>query len=207
MLRFSRWRTLCSTIRHWRIRSFHARSTLHEAITLRDYQEEAITSVLNYLAAGEHRLGLSLATGSGKTVIFSHLIDRISHPKASKTLVLAHRKELVEQAAAHCRNAYPHKSVEIEMGKIKASGQADITIASIQSLVNRLDSYDSTQFKLVIVDEAHHITASSYATILQWFGLDGKGESDIALVGLSATFSRPDGISLGSAIDHIVYHK
>ena len=39
-----------------------------EAIRLREYQEECIQSVLSYLSKGHKRLGISLATGSGKTV-------------------------------------------------------------------------------------------------------------------------------------------
>lgn len=213
MLKLSRWHRASvfkPALLKYRTRAvtapFHTSARIH-ATVLRDYQEDAIASVLNALSSGEHRLGLSLATGSGKTVILSHLIDRIHHARAKQTLVLAHRKELVEQAAAHCHDAYPSRSVEIDMGKLQASGQADITVASVQSITNRLSNYDPTQFKLVVVDEAHHITAPSYAAILRWFGLDSKGECDIALVGLSATFSRPDGISLGTAIDHIVYHK
>lgn len=179
-------------------------------IQLRDYQEESIASVLDFLSKGERRLGLSLATGSGKTVIFSHLIDRVPLPKpdATQTLVLAHRRELVEQAARHCRDVYPRKSIEIDMGDVKASGSADITVASVPSIRTRLEKYDPDRFKLVIVDEAHHITAPSYAAILQWFGLAAGGDKGhVALVGVSATFSRSDGIGLGSAIDYIVYHR
>ncbi|QIX01345.1 hypothetical protein AMS68_006862 [Peltaster fructicola] len=182
-------------------------------IELRDYQQQSIASVIEYLSRGERRLGLSLATGSGKTVVFSHLIDRVPSPtpEATRTLVLAHRRELVEQAARHCRDVYPNKTLEIEMGKMNASGTADITVASVATIGRRLEKYNPATFKLIIVDEAHHITAPSYTSITSWFGLDGKmGEASpghVALVGVSATFSRADGISLGSAIDHIVYHK
>ncbi|KAK4541824.1 hypothetical protein LTR36_007356 [Oleoguttula mirabilis] len=186
--------------------------TANNAITLRPYQEESIQAVLDYLAKGERRLGLSLATGSGKTVIFSHLIDRISPPTpdASQTLIVAHRRELVEQAARHCRNLYPDKLIEVEMGAQKASGLADITVASVQSIMSgdRCLKYDPKRFKLVLVDEAHHIVAPQYLSLLRHFDLlDGHEEACTALVGVSATFSRQDGISLGKAIDHIVYHK
>ena len=180
------------------------------SIILRDYQEECITSILRCLAKGEHRLGVSLATGSGKTVIFSHLIGRVSPPtvNATQTLILAHRRELINQAARHCQSQYPEKSLEIEMGDVHASGTADITIASVSSIVRRLDKYDPSRLKLVIVDEAHHIAAPSYRQVMQHFGLGSRNQcNQIALVGVSATFSRADGISLGSAIDHIAYHR
>ncbi|EXJ63961.1 hypothetical protein A1O7_00296 [Cladophialophora yegresii CBS 114405] len=182
-----------------------------EAIRLREYQEECIQSVLSYLKKGHKRLGISLATGSGKTVIFTQLIDRVEPPTkhAQQTLILAHRRELVEQAARHCERAYPDKSIDIEMGDIHASGAADITVASVRSLVSgdRLTKYNPDRFKLVLVDEAHHIVAPGYLRILEHFGQEERRDTGPALVGVSATFSRFDGLRLGAAIDHIVYHK
>ncbi|KAF2760642.1 DEAD/DEAH box helicase-like protein [Pseudovirgaria hyperparasitica] len=183
------------------------------AIKLRSYQEECIQAVLSYLKDGHRRLGISLATGSGKTVIFTQLIDRIQPPnkRATRTLVLAHRRELVEQAARHCQNAYPHKSVEIEMGNIHASGMADITVASVQSIrsSDRTCKFDPSRYKLVLVDEAHHIVASQYLDVLDHFNLKDSSSSEhgTALVGVSATFSRLDGRQLGQVIDQIVFHK
>jgi len=106
---------------------------------------------------------------------------------------------LVEQAARHCERTY-----------------ANITIASVQSIVSgdRLQNYDPQNFKLVLVDEAHHIVAERYLDVLEHFGLarqatEGTSAAPVhtALVGVSATLSRHDGLALGTAIDHIVYHK
>ncbi|KAF2820955.1 P-loop containing nucleoside triphosphate hydrolase protein [Ophiobolus disseminans] len=183
-------------------------------IQLREYQEECIQAVLSYLDAGHKRLGVSLATGSGKTVIFTHLIDRLpATGQASQTLILAHRRELIEQAARHCTLAYPNKHVDIEMGSNQASGAADITVASIQSIMSgdRLQKFDPSRYKLILVDEAHHIVSQSYLDVLEHFGLrhaaDWTEKTAPALVGVSATFSRFDGRALGAVIDHIVYHR
>lgn len=182
-----------------------------QPVRLREYQEECIQSVLASFQNGHKRVGISLATGAGKTVVFTQLIDRIkpSSKYATQTLILAHRRELVEQAARHCSNAYPGKTVEIEMGNMHASGQADITIASIQSITSgdRISKFDPRLFKLVLVDEAHHIVAPGYLRTLEHFGLRQKQEDSPFLVGVSATFSRFDGLRLGTAIDEIVYHK
>jgi ATP-dependent helicase IRC3 len=189
-------------------------STPTPHIKLREYQEECIQAVLSYLDAGHKRLGVSLATGSGKTVIFTHLIDRIpATANASQTLILAHRRELVEQAARHCTLTYPDKHVDIEMGKSQASGAADITVASIQSITSgdRLHKFDPSRYKLVLVDEAHHIVSQTYLDVLEHFGLrhaaNWSEKHAPALVGVSATFSRFDGRALGAVIDHIVYHR
>lgn len=185
-------------------------------IQLRSYQEECIEAVLRHLNLGQKRLGISLATGSGKTVIFSHLIERVPEPtkEAIQTLILVHRRELVEQAARHCQNIYPDKMIEIEMGSRHATGVADITVASIQSIMSgdRLRKFDPDRFKLLLVDEAHHIVATRYLDVLKHFRLDEESQKIpnnecSALVGVSATFSRHDGLRLGAAIDQIVYHK
>jgi ATP-dependent helicase IRC3 len=117
----------------------------------------------------------------------------------------------VEQAARHCSNAYPTKSIEIEMGNLHASGAADITIASVRSITSqgRILKFNPGSFKLVLVDEAHHIVAPGYMETLRHFGLVDSAtfENSPALVGVSATLSRFDGLRLSDAIDHIVYHK
>lgn len=123
-------------------------------------------------------------------------------------MIIVHRRELVEQAAKHCRLAYPDKTVEIEMGPNVATGAGDIIIASVQTLARgRIHKFDPSEFKLVLVDEAHHIVAKSYRDALGHFGLNEPSAEGPVLVGVSATFSRFDGLKLGAAIDHIVYHK
>ena len=141
------------------------------------------------------------------------MIGRIKepNPNATQTLILVHRRELVEQAARHCTDAYPDKTIDIEMGSTHASGSADITIASVRSLTSgdRMTKFDPQYYKLILVDEAHHIVASTYMETLRHFGVvDGReGRHTPALVGVSATLSRLDGLRLSDAIDHIVYHK
>ncbi|TIA07843.1 DEAD/DEAH box helicase-like protein [Aureobasidium pullulans] len=78
---------------------------------------------------------------------------------------------------------------------------------------DRIEKFDPRRFKLLLVDEAHHIVAARYLDVLKHFGLDEESQkmpdnrAPAALVGVSATFSRHDGLRLGAAIDQIVYHK
>ncbi|KAG6013008.1 hypothetical protein E4U43_007523 [Claviceps pusilla] len=193
-------------------KAFTASLTLDAKPKLRDYQQDCINSVLSSLERGHKRVGISLATGAGKTVVFTQLIDKVharSDGGGNRTLILAHRRELVEQAARHCQLAYPDKTIEIEMGSLHASGAADITIASVQSITSRdrLEKYAPREFKLVLVDEAHHIVAPGYLKTLEHFGLRQKQQDSPTLIGVSATFSRFDGVKLGAAIDEIVYHR
>jgi ATP-dependent helicase IRC3 len=186
-------------------------------LQLRDYQQECIDAVLSHVDAGHRRMGVSLATGSGKTVIFTQLISRLLHPSrpkhATRTLILAHRTELVQQAHAHCRRNYPEATIEVEMAALKASGEADITVASIHSIASgdRIQKFDPRAYKLILIDEAHHAVAPRYLSTLDHFGvLDmtvGDPDDKPIVVGVSATLSRNDGLALGKVLDYIVYHR
>jgi superfamily II DNA or RNA helicase len=79
--------------------------------SLRPYQEECVEACLSAISEGKRRLGISLATGAGKTVIFTNLIGKVQleDTKRYQTIILVHRRELVEQAARHCVEVYPDK--------------------------------------------------------------------------------------------------
>lgn len=177
-------------------------------IHLRDYQQECIDRCLASLESGKRKIAVSLPTGGGKTVIFASLINKIRqmNDDVGKTLVLVHRKELAIQAAQTCKNLCPGKRVEVEMAEYKATEYADIVVASVQTLVRgRLQNWDPHQFKTIIVDEAHHSAADSYKAVFDHFEVDNPN-SDIALVGFSATMRREDNKALGEVFEEIVYH-
>ena len=133
--------------------------------------------------------------------------------EATRTLILAHRTELVDQAVLHCRRSYPDATIEVEMGNKTASGKADITVASLLSIVSksRIEKFDPASFKLILIDEAHHAVSQTYLQTLDHFGVLNMEQGDPAekpiLVGVSATLSRTDGLALGKVLDHIVYHR
>lgn len=189
------------------------------SVVLRPYQAECVETCLEALRRGVNRIGVSSPTGSGKTTMFTELLHRMPSPSgcAGQVLILVNAVALAEQAAATVRRILPHLSLELEQGiKHKASGLADVTVATVQSICrpNRLEKYDPARFKCVIVDEAHHSTSASYRAVLAHFhggvavhDAEAKMPHAVPIVGFSATFSRHDGMALGTVYEEIVYHK
>lgn len=149
---------------------------------LRDYQHETLNAVRGALLdRGVWSQIVVLPTGAGKTVVFSHVPQALTAwleqftPRQRKTLILAHREELLDQAAEKFQHYNPSLRVDIEQGNRRASPMADVVVASVPSLAatggRRLQRLDPNDFRIVIVDEAHHAPADSYQTVLDHFGL------------------------------------
>src|SRR5215471_16778796 len=96
---------------------------------LRDYQSECLARILARYREGRRRLLVSLPTGTGKTVVFAKMPDFFRMKK--RMLVLAHRQELLDQAAAKFLAASPDLSVGIEQGSRSAPPEARIVLASV----------------------------------------------------------------------------
>lgn len=152
---------------------------------LRPYQQEAV-DLVNSLESGSYLL--NLATGLGKTVIFS------SFKRKGKVLVLVHREELAYQA----KNKYIC-SVGLEMAEYKSNGE-DVVIASVQSLVRRLEKFPKNYFDMIIIDEAHHSAAPTYKKILKYF-------SNRLTIGVTATVNRGDNVRLDDVFEKIIFQK
>ncbi|TFK77148.1 P-loop containing nucleoside triphosphate hydrolase protein [Pluteus cervinus] len=197
---------------------------LHGAILLRPYQEQCLDACVDALQAGASRIGVSLPTGSGKTTVFISLLSRIPAPptveSATRSLIIVNSIELARQSAEQVARLFPQWSVEIEQGnKHQASGFADVTVATYQTLLRpkRLAKFDPRNLKAVIIDEAHHAAAPSYRSLLSRFhaaiqhpDADSQPPAPghtIPVIGFSATFSRHDGLALGSVFEQIVYHR
>ncbi|KAJ1866572.1 DEAD DEAH box helicase [Coemansia sp. RSA 989] len=197
---FKRFNTISPFRLHVHGRSLH---------TLRPYQQECIDKCLDSLKNGIWRQAVSLPVGSGKTVVFSSLLQRIPAPTpvATKTLVLAHREELLVQAARQIQKASPNLVVEIDQGSRVANPAADVVVASVPTLGRqhspRLLRHDPQRYKCIVIDEAHHAAASTYGRIIDHFASNPK----ILVWGCSATLHRHDGLGLSGVFDKIVYQK
>lgn len=154
--------------------SNHARELKIESLPkLRDYQEECITSTLQAFRRGVNRQVVSLPVGSGKTVVFSNLIERVpvpkSKPSATKTLVLAHREELIDQAFRQITRWCSNLMVDMEQGRRRANViDSDVIVASVQTLSRpgskRIAKFNPEDFKCIIIDEAHHSAGKNFCT-------------------------------------------
>ena len=157
-------------------------------MNLRPYQSEAIDGLFNWWSErkGENP-SVVLPTASGKTIIFSTLIKRlISQCPDLRVLVLAHTKELVEQAADKLKSVWPEAPVGVYCAGLGRREICQVTSASRDS-IRRVIKDIEEPFHLVIIDEAHLIAPreeSSYRKILS--ELKAK-YSQLAVVGFTAT--------------------
>lgn len=174
-------------------------------LTARPYQSEAVAAVGE--AFRTHRSTLVvMATGLGKTVTFSLLAQQ---PEWERVLVLAHRRELVEQAAKTLARTCGEHHVGIDMADERNRNRR-VVCASVQSLAaGRIKAYDPREKWLVIVDEGHHATAVSYRKIMQWFGVSGTPEmpchAESRLLLVTATPKRGDDEALGQICESVAY--
>jgi superfamily II DNA or RNA helicase len=149
---------------------------------LRPYHQRALDALR---AVWQRNPVLVAPTGSGKTTIAAHLVAG-AVGRGRRVLFLAHRKELIDQAAVRFLGYVP--DVGIVKAGITPTPAARVQVASVQTLVNRTPP----PADVVVIDECHHATAATYQTILGWYPTACR-------VGLTATPFRTDGTGLGSA--------
>ena len=176
---------------------------------LRDYQNQAIDAVCTAYDQGWRQQILSMATGSGKTVVFSSLYERLKSRLPGKLLILSHTEELINQSLDTMRVMNPSLLIDKEMAEYKAdTNAADVVVASVASLgrknTSRLDRFKREDFSTIIIDEAHHSLADSYRNILDHFHILEEG-TDKLLLGFTATPFRSDGKPLGEIYKKMAY--
>jgi superfamily II DNA or RNA helicase len=136
----------------------------------RDYQLRAIKEIHTRWDAGVTRPAAVLPTGAGKTVVFSHLAEQfLAANPGKRVLILSHTEELGDQAAAKMRAVAPHRSVGIVRAGLNQAG-AEVISASVPTLRNLKRRQAIRNVGLIIVDECHHASATTYLTILRHFG-------------------------------------
>lgn len=161
-------------------------------IQLRDYQQELIDGCLTALKRGFRKPLLVLPTGGGKTAIASELVRR-SFYKGNGSIFICHRQELLRQTyKTYSKNGIVPAIIQ---GSVKPDYSNPMQIASVNTLVRRLDKYPKP--KIVFWDEAHHIRSSMWAKIADYY-------KDAIHIGLTATPCRLDGKPLKSSFDTMI---
>ena len=165
-------------------------SELPETFTPRPYQAEAIKALISGWQGAHNRLAVVLPTGAGKTVVFANLISELlAQLGGRRALVIAHREELIEQAAAKIRAVRPDLRVGVVKAERDEHQDSDVIVASIQTLAVERRRTAIENIGVVIVDECHHAAAQSYMTVLEHFGA-WRG---LPVAGFTATMTRADG--------------
>lgn len=175
-------------------------------VNLRPYQVDALRAI-SRTWRDHQRAVLVLPTGCGKTVTFTEVCRRRKAAGRGRSLVIAHRTELIEQAKATLERG--GLACEIEMADQRASlhgdlyGSSDVVIASIQTLKGRrLTKWARDAFATIVIDEAHHCVAAGYQALLEHFAPAG---SETRVLGVTATPDRGDKVALGHVLPHLAF--
>lgn len=168
-------------------------------MTLRPYQEEALASILGMWEAGTDRLLAVLPTGTGKTILFAKVSEEaVRHGR--RVLILAHRGELLAQAADKIHKATGLGCAVEKADETCAGSWYRIVVGSVQSLMQekRLAGFPEDYFGAIIIDEAHHAISDSYQRVLKHFPA-------AKVLGVTATPDRGDMRDLGTYFQGIAY--
>lgn len=174
-----------------------------QAHDMRPYQIAAIECIEREWAEGRRSTCLVLATGLGKTTVFAEIIRRNYEATKRRALVLAHRIELVQQAAERIGSL--HLECELESGDAHASRLGSMfgsvaVVATVQTLRGRrLAKWPRDSFDLIVVDEAHRATAKTHREILDHF-------ASAKVLGVTATPDRGDGVAIGEVFESTAYN-
>lgn len=166
---------------------------------LRPYQKEAKEAIFEQWDSGVLKTLLVLPTGCGKTVVFAKVTEECVR-KGDRVLILAHRGELLDQAADKLMKT---TGLGCALEKAESSCQGSwyrVVVGSVQTLMRekRLGGFPADYFSTIIIDEAHHCISDSYQRVLQHF-------PDARVLGVTATPDRGDMRNLGVYFESLAY--
>ena len=170
-----------------------------EVQTLRPYQQAARDAIHTEWENGHARTLLVLPTGTGKTIVFASVAaDQVR--AGDRVLILAHRGELLEQAADKLRRATGLGSAVEKAGSTCLGSWFNVVVGSVQTLQRtaRLERFPRDYFGTIIIDEAHHAITDGYRRILDYF-------DHAKVLGVTATPDRGDMRNLGEVFDSLAF--
>ena len=166
---------------------------------LRPYQQKARDSIHAEWDAGHTRTLLVLPTGTGKTIVFASVAaDQVR--AGDRVLILAHRGELLEQAADKLQRSTGLVSAVEKAESTCLNSWFRVVVGSVQTLQRtaRLERFPQDYFGTIIIDEAHHAITDGYRRILDYF-------SGAKVLGVTATPDRGDMRNLGEVFDSLAF--
>ncbi len=163
------------------------------------YQQEAKKAIKSEWQKGIQKTLLVLPTGTGKTIVFCSLAEDCVR-NGERVLILAHRGELLDQAADKLQQATGLSCAVEKAESTCLDSWYRVVVGSVQSLTreNRLRRFASDYFNTIIIDEAHHALAESYQRILRHFDCAN-------VLGVTATPDRGDMRNLGQYFESLAY--
>lgn len=166
---------------------------------LRPYQIEAVQAVQDQWRQGNRRTLLVLPTGAGKTIVFCKLTEGQVRSGA-RVLIMAHRGELLEQAADKLYKSTGLRSATEKAEESCLGSWYRVVVGSVQSLQrpSRLEKFPEDYFDTIIVDEAHHVLSDGYQRVMEHF-------PEANVLGVTATPDRGDMRNLGQFFDSLAY--
>lgn len=166
---------------------------------LRPYQEEARRAVERDWEGDFLRTLLVLPTGCGKTIVFSKIVEDMVR-QGDRCLILAHRGELLDQAADKLLKATGLRCAVEKAEETCLGSWYRVAVGSVQSLQrpSRLARFEEDYFSCIVVDEAHHVLSDGYQRVLEHF-------PDAKVLGVTATPDRGDMRNLGQYFEHLAY--
>ena len=168
-------------------------------MALRPYQLNAVKAVHKEWNSGNRNTLVVMPTGTGKTIVFSQIVkDQVA--KGEKVLILAHREELLKQAADKLKASSGMESALEKAANTSIGSGLDVVVGSVQTLrqKSRLEKFSKDYFGTIIIDEAHHSAADSYKNILKYF-------NQAKVLGVTATPDRADMKSLSDVFDSLAF--
>lgn len=166
---------------------------------LRPYQQEAREAIFEQWDSGVLKTLLVLPTGCGKTIVFAKVTEDCVR-RGDRVLILAHRGELLEQAADKIRQS-TGLGCAVEKAEETCMGSwFRVVVGSVQSMMRekRLGQFPEDYFQTIIIDEAHHCISDSYQKVLNHF-------NGAKILGVTATPDRGDMRNLGSYFESLSY--
>lgn len=165
---------------------------------LRPRQTQLVERTL--AALGQHGNTLAVApTGSGKTIMLSAVTGRVLTEPNAKACILAHRTELTGQNRAKFLRVNPTLTTSVVDANEK-SWQGHATFAMVQTLSRKANLDQIPTLDLLVIDEAHHATSSSYRAVIE---RAQQKNPKLLLAGLTATPNRGDGTGLREVFSNV----